>query len=246
MAAAERNSPQLGFTLIELLVVIGIIALLVALLLPALSGAMARAQRVKCIGNLRQFGVGLQNFLANNHGYISFFAPEDDDYPRSWAWQLETSGFPDYTPATKFSFNTGVWWCPSAKFRSPRINIMANYFYNLWGVGTQTNRLGLGGYLLPTRIGLFIRTREPDVIAPSAMMAFGDNFNGDWDSKRFNLGYLIKRGNTLTRHQGRGNVVFCDGHTESPTLQFLFEDTSDEALSRWNCDHKPHSELIPP
>jgi prepilin-type processing-associated H-X9-DG protein len=55
-----------------------------------------------------------------------------------------------------------------------------------------------------------------------------------------------KYGNILTRHQGRANVVFCDGHVESPTLQFLFADTSDEALSRWNRDHLPHREKLAP
>jgi len=42
------------------------------------------------------------------------------------------------------------------------------------------------------------------------------------------------------------NVTFCDGHVESPTLKFLFEDTSDEALSRWNRDHLPHREKLSP
>jgi prepilin-type processing-associated H-X9-DG protein len=48
------------------------------------------------------------------------------------------------------------------------------------------------------------------------------------------------------RHQGKANVVFCDGHVESPTLQYLFADTSDEALSRWNRDHLPHREKLTP
>jgi prepilin-type processing-associated H-X9-DG protein len=56
----------------------------------------------------------------------------------------------------------------------------------------------------------------------------------------------LRYGNTLTRHQGKANVVFCDGHVESPTLQFLFEDTSDAALSRWNRDHLPHREKLSP
>jgi prepilin-type processing-associated H-X9-DG protein len=47
-------------------------------------------------------------------------------------------------------------------------------------------------------------------------------------------------------HQGKANVVFCDGHVESPTLQFLFADTSDAALSRWNRDHQPHREKLSP
>ena len=51
---------------------------------------------------------------------------------------------------------------------------------------------------------------------------------------------------SYARHQGKANVVFCDGHVESPTLQFLFADTSDAALSRWNRDHLPHREKLSP
>ena len=50
----------------------------------------------------------------------------------------------------------------------------------------------------------------------------------------------------FTRHQAKANVVFCDGHVESPTLKFLFEDTSDAALVRWNRDHLPHREKLSP
>ncbi|WP_160164578.1 H-X9-DG-CTERM domain-containing protein [Pedosphaera parvula] len=59
---------------------------------------------------------------------------------------------------------------------------------------------------------------------------------------RKSLVELEKYGNMSTRHHGKANVVFCDGHVESPTLKFLFEDTSDAALVRWNRDHQPHRE----
>ena len=46
--------------------------------------------------------------------------------------------------------------------------------------------------------------------------------------------------------KGKANVVFCAGHLESPTLNFLFADTSDAALARWNRDHLPHREKLSP
>ena len=46
------------------------------------------------------------------------------------------------------------------------------------------------------------------------------------------------------RHSGKLNVLFCDGHVTQQSLQFLFSDTSEAALSSWNRDNQPHAERI--
>lgn len=70
-----RNKTQ-AFTLIELLVVIGIISVLIALLLPALSRARQAAQMTQCQSNLRQWGIGFQIYVDQNGGALPLRVPD--------------------------------------------------------------------------------------------------------------------------------------------------------------------------
>lgn len=237
-----------GFSLTELLVVIASIGVLAALLLPAISKSKSKAQQIRCVGNLHQLGLGIQNFVAENHAYPSVIAGTNADNPGHWMAQLERGGFDNSKPRTNF-FSAGVWRCPSARLsRNPQSRgIPVSYGYNAFGnlaIGNPTNALGLLGQFGGSS-ALFEPIKESEVVCPSDMMAVGDSIVGGIDFMRQDLTYLEQRG-AYARHQGRLNVVFCDGHVESPTLKFLFEDTSDAALARWNRDHLPHRERLQP
>jgi prepilin-type processing-associated H-X9-DG protein len=86
--------------------------------------------------------------------------------------------------------------------------------------------------------------KDAEVVMPADMIAIADSFTGGHFLFREPSKDLLRYGNTLTRHQAKANVLFCDGHVESPTLKSLFDDTSDAALARWNRDHLPHRDRL--
>src|SRR5881392_641386 len=73
---SRSRSRRIGFTLVELLVVIGIIALLMGILMPALSKARKASQEVVCQSNLRQFGIGIAMYAGQNKGMMPQKGPD--------------------------------------------------------------------------------------------------------------------------------------------------------------------------
>jgi prepilin-type N-terminal cleavage/methylation domain-containing protein len=121
---------RLGFTLIELLVVIAIIAILAAMLLPALAGAKKKAQRVKCLNNMHQLGLAIQLYAVDNQDHFPF--PNwSTTYP-GWLYAFTSihgvSSIPTpngtsvpYSGGQLWPYinNIGVYWCPADDTNNP-------------------------------------------------------------------------------------------------------------------------------
>jgi prepilin-type N-terminal cleavage/methylation domain-containing protein/prepilin-type processing-associated H-X9-DG protein len=96
-----RRHQSRGFTLVELLVVIAIIAVLAALLLPALGRATEQAKRTKCASNLRQFAMAMRNNEVDRAGntYLNIWGGYSDTHPKGWGKLNRTSHLAGTMPA---------------------------------------------------------------------------------------------------------------------------------------------------
>ncbi len=109
VAGASSGLPRRrpgAFTLVELLVVIGIIALLIAILLPSLNKARSQATSVKCKSNLRQLGVGARLWQAAN--------------PKS---RFEMGAY--YGNVASVGIGSGIWVCPQAEMDNTAFNVVS-------------------------------------------------------------------------------------------------------------------------
>lgn len=181
-----------GFTLIELLVTVAVIAILVALLFPAVKGALASTATAKCASNLRQIG----------NGYALYSADNDGNLPYTWDYGM--SAITEIGPY----INVPGWWsmlpgqpqvvsiCPADDMDRP--TGWPSYAFNLnLGDSRDGSRKKRASFGTPSKICVAADGR-------------GDLFLMDGQAR--NVDPTTSSFQFRLRHNGGANVLFLDGH----------------------------------
>jgi prepilin-type N-terminal cleavage/methylation domain-containing protein/prepilin-type processing-associated H-X9-DG protein len=216
----KSSGPEVraGFTLIELLVVIAIIAVLAAMLLPALSRAKESARVAQCLSNQRQIGLAVRLYADDN----------DDTFPRSQhsafasgqlTWERAIAPQLGSSITTWTNLLAGVYHCASSKLKTP-----LSYGMNVYlEVGPDDDYTGkpqtwckLAQILRPATT---IIAAEPGTAADHIMAHF-------WISQADAYGEVDAR-----RHAQKSNYTFADGHSQ---LLPLAKTYAPSQLDLWN------------
>jgi prepilin-type N-terminal cleavage/methylation domain-containing protein len=272
VACQKKRRGVCSFTLIELLVVIAIIAILAAILLPVLEKAEKKAQQASCMNNLRQIGISLVIYTDNygqypgdlrtaNNTYIwpsrlynsstlqsrkVFYCPSalvqsawDTNVNNTLAGPSGNMVIGENGKPDPFGILTGAIATDGTRF---------SYGYNDWGIQIETPQLGLGGdidgglYQGPVTTAMIKR--------PVNMIAIGDVISDAAPGTiKFNANIHIAANNSVNpqfpcnRHNYNTDLVFCDGHVESPRRSDVVDPNNIYWRACWNNDNDPHMEV---
>jgi prepilin-type processing-associated H-X9-DG protein/prepilin-type N-terminal cleavage/methylation domain-containing protein len=224
------------FTLIELLVVIAIIAILAAMLLPALSRAKAKASQARCYSNLKQLLLGMTMYLDSNNNVFPGpasrntygFHIEDWIYWRNFmaTYPIEKSPIVIYLG----SANSNLFRCPADRDDRERLlisdgNGLYGYSYSLTSFGLNGSvNVGMSsinnGNWYPFKASAINKPANKIMLAEEQSGTKGEE-TSDPTASIINDGRWVPPGDVLTsRHGKKGNCGFADGHVQNVSWRF--------------------------
>ena len=195
-----------NFTLIELLVVIAIIAILAAMLLPALNQARERAKAIKCVSNIKQSGTALSLYANDFGSRLPGAAQQWGTSDRPWGDVLMR--------VCGYLGDVKVMQCPDVKYQSTAKIDDGSMFWNTYGL-VRSYVKSDGSEAHDSNYCRSIAA----VKNPSKLVIAADSVNPEskYDSCHANSYYSGGIGGVIFRHSYRASVLMADMHAEQVT-----------------------------
>jgi len=205
----------MAFTLIELLVAIAIIAILAALLIPAVKNSVEKARSTACVSNLKSIGVGLALYATDNNMAIPYEIPGVGNltWVQLLAPYVDSSVKPKDASWNPSASELGVrpskvWSCPSSKALTKQgsySDYSKNSMYSESPTSTSSDPQRANGRVVGVR-------------TPAKIFAIGDGASasdGSFCGRGLGPWCPLNNSGLMGRHSGKANVLFFDYHVEA-------------------------------